>query len=249
MLKIKDLTVHMAGAAETAPVLQELSLEMPDGAIHALMGKNGSGKSTLAHVIMGSPFYTVASGGINFCGTELVSMSPQERAALGIFLSFQHPNEIEGVRVSSYLRTIYNISRKEKLSPVKFRKHLAPLLVTLDMEKEFLGRYLNEGFSGGEKKKLEMLQMLLLEPKLVVLDEVDSGLDVDALRVISKAIVALQEKTNATVLVITHYCRILKYIVPEKVLIMEAGKLVKEGGKELAFEIEETGYGEIPSQS
>lgn len=239
MLKIKDLIVK----TENTKILKGVDLSISSGDMAVLMGKNGSGKSTLSQVIMGSPFYNVVSGDILFLGKSILSLPVSQRANLGIFLSFQYPSEIEGVTVSSYLRMIYNKKTGERLSPVKFRKIVKEYLSVLKMDERFLGRYLNDGFSGGEKKRMEMLQMLVLSPSFVILDEVDSGLDVDALRVVGNAIKYLADK-GSTFLIITHYYRILDYISPNKVFIMEDGKIVKSGDEKLAMEIEKNGYEE-----
>jgi Fe-S cluster assembly ATP-binding protein len=238
MLNIKDLKVKVEGKK----VLNGVNLEITENRIHALMGQNGSGKSTLSQTIMGNPIYKVASGQIVFEGKNLLNDKPEERAKKGIFLSFQYPSEVPGVGVSSYLRLIYNNSHNEKLSPVKFRALIEEKLKLLGIKEEMLHRSLNEGFSGGEKKKMEMLQMLIIEPKLAILDEVDSGLDVDALKTVAKAVNYLKDKNKMSVLVITHYARILKYLEPDFVHIMKEGQIVKSGDKNLAREIEEKGY-------
>ncbi len=244
LLQVKDLKVSINPEDSGAPIkiLDGLNISLVGGLVHALMGPNGSGKSTLAQTLMGHPKLNIDSGEILFAGKNVLDLEPNERAGLGIFLSFQYPSEIPGVRISSYLRLLHNKRFNEKLTPSKFRKHLTEKMEILDMKEEFMDRYLNEGFSGGEKKRMEMLQMLVLEPKLAVLDETDSGLDVDALKVVSKAVNYLVEKNQMTVLLITHYTRILKYIQPHKVFILQAGKIVKEGSEELAHELEEKGY-------
>ena len=206
-----------------------------------MMGENGSGKSTLAHTIMGSPFYSVSAGSILFNQKNLSELAPEERAKLGIFLSFQNPPEIPGVKVFSFLRTIYNQGHTEKLSPKEFKKYLEEKMKLVCLKAEFLDRYLNEGFSGGEKKKLEMLQMLVLEPTLTILDEVDSGLDIDALKDVSEAINFLHQKGTAF-LVITHYARILKYVVPDMVHVLKDGVIVESGNKDFSEKVEEKGY-------
>lgn len=238
MLNIKGLKVSI-GDKE---ILKGVDLEVAFGEVSVLMGPNGSGKSTLAQSLMGNPFYKVTSGLVDLSGKNLLDFETNERSLQGLFLSFQYPSEITGVTISNYLRTIYNAHSEEKLSPVKFRKLLKEKMELLDISEDFLGRYLNEGFSGGEKKRMEMLQMLVLEPKIVILDEVDSGLDIDALKIVSKAVNHLKQTTNMGVLVITHYTRILDYITPDKVHIMKDGKIVKTGGKELADELETQGY-------
>ena len=263
---------------EGKPVLMGLNFRVKLQEIHVIMGPNGSGKSTLAQVIAGNPVYQVTSGDIVFDDQSIMSLTPDERSKGGIFLSFQHPPEIPGVNVASYLRMIYtkgaglqksndHQSQKETtsnqaqiettgsqipqpLSPVKFRAFLAVKLELLDIDKGFLDRYLNEGFSGGEKKKMELLQMLVLEPRLIILDEIDSGLDIDALKCVAKAINWLRRKNPETAfIIITHHARILDHIRPNFVHIMKAGKVVKSGGFELAEQLEKTGYkefGEVP---
>ncbi len=238
MLKIKNLRISI----EDKPILKGLDLTVGDNEIHVLMGPNGSGKSTLAQAIMGNPVYTVDSGQIVFNSDDITGMEPNERALKGIFLSFQYPSEISGVTVSSFLRLVYNKSHNVNLPPVKFKKVLAEKMQLLGMDESFATRYLNEGFSGGEKKRMEMLQMLVIEPKLTVLDETDSGLDVDALKIIANAVNKLKKETKMSVLLITHYTRILKYIEPDIVSIMQDGVVRKSGGKELAHELEEKGF-------
>ena len=238
MLEIKDLKVNV----NEKEIVKGLNLKIGENQIHAIMGPNGSGKSTLASTLMGHPGYDVVSGDVSFMGNDLFEMEPDERAKSGLFLSFQYPSEVEGVNIASYLRLIYNKSHDEKLSPIKFKGVLKEKLEILDIKEEFINRYLNDGFSGGEKKRMEMLQMLILEPKLAILDETDSGLDVDALKVVSKAVNYLVEKNKMSVVVITHYTRILNYIKPEFVHVLKDGKIIKEGGEELAHEIESQGY-------
>jgi len=228
------------------PILMWLGLCVKSREILAIMGPNGSGKSTLAQVIAGNPIYRVTGGDVVFDGQGIVSLTPDERARLGIFVSFQHPPEIPGVNVASYLRMTYSKRCNQALSPIKFRALLAEKLELLDMDKGFLDRYLNEGFSGGEKKKMELLQMLVLEPRLVILDEIDSGLDIDALACVAKAITWLRRKNPETAFImITHHARILDHIRPDVVHIMKAGKIVKSGGFELAEQLEKTGYKEF----
>lgn len=238
MFVVSDLQVSV----ENTQILSDFSLKISRGEIHALMGHNGSGKSTLAQTVMGNPVYAVTKGSILFEGDDISELSPNERSQKGIFLSFQHPSEVTGVTVGSYLRTIYNSKHDTKLSPVNFRKFIKEKLELLDMSEAYLERYLNDGFSGGEKKRMEMLQMLLLEPKLAILDEVDSGLDIDALKIVSDAVNYLHTNNQTAVLLITHYTRILKYIQPEFVHVMKSGKIVKSGDSKLAHELEEKGY-------
>jgi Fe-S cluster assembly ATP-binding protein len=200
MLTIKNLKAGIEGTE----ILHGVNLQVEDGVISALMGQNGSGKSTLAQSIMGHPAYEITSGDITFNGKSLKGIEPNEKATLGIFLSFQYPSEISGVTISSYLRLIYNKAHASSVSPVQFRKILKEKMDFLEMHEDFSSRYLNEGFSGGEKKRMEMLQMLLLEPKLALLDETDSGLDVDALKTISKAVDYLNKEKKMAAIVITH---------------------------------------------
>lgn len=242
MLVINDIKVSIAEEQTNKQIIKGLSLEIKSGEIHVLMGPNGSGKSTLAQAMMGHPNYIIDSGTFIFDGADITQLSPDERAKKGIFLSFQYPSEIDGVGVANFLRMVYNISHHEKLTPAAFRKILVDKMELLDMKEDFMHRYVNEGFSGGEKKRMEMLQMLVAEPKLAVLDEVDSGLDIDALKHVAKAVNHLHEKNNMAVLIITHYTRILKHIEPDFVHILQDGVLVKSGGKDLAEELEEKGY-------
>lgn len=243
MLKITNLKASIENnkEKENKQILKGIDLSINAGDMLVLMGQNGSGKSTLSQIIMGSPFYKVEEGEIHFNDKNIMELDVTERAKEGIFLSFQYPSEIEGVTVSNYLRLIYNKNTGQTLSPIKFRKFIKEYLDLLKMDEEFLKRHLNEGFSGGEKKRMEMLQMLVLSPKFVMLDEVDSGLDVDALRVVADAVNFLHEK-GTTFLVITHYSRVLNYLKPNKVVIMSAGKIIKEGGTNLVAEIEKDGY-------
>jgi Fe-S cluster assembly ATP-binding protein len=238
MLKITDLKVNV----EDKEILKGVDLEVGDGETHALMGQNGSGKSTLAQVLTGHSNFKVTGGSVVFNGKDLLVMKPFARSLAGLFLSFQYPLEVAGVTLSSYLRLIYNKKHGTTVSPVKFRELAKEYLAILHIKPEILTRSLNEGFSGGEKKKLEMLQMMVLEPKLAILDEVDSGLDVDALKVVAGAVNYLKEKNGMSVLLITHYARILKFIKPDKVHVMRNGVIIRSGGPELAGEIEEHGY-------
>ncbi len=238
MFETKDLKISI----DTKEIIHGIDLKIKKGEIHALMGQNGSGKSTLAQVIMGHPNYHATSGEIKFEGKNVLEMDPTERAKTGIFLSFQYPSEVAGVNINSYLRMIYNKKNDASVSPVKFREILKEKLEILDIKPDFLNRYLNEGFSGGEKKRMEMLQMLVLEPKLAILDEVDSGLDIDALKIVAKAVSYLNEKAKTGFLIITHYARILSHINPSRVHVMKDGLIVKSGGPNLAEELEKTGY-------
>ncbi len=225
-------------------ILKGVDLVVRRGEVHAVMGPNGSGKSTLASVIMGHPAYVVDFGDILLDGKSILGLSPDERCRAGLFLSFQYPLEIPGVGLSSFMRTAYNFARPEgeRLSPVKFRELLAREMAGLGVPAEFIDRNVNEGFSGGEKKRCEILQMSLLRPKYAVLDETDSGLDVDALRVVSEGARRAAAVNNSGVLLITHYQRILKYVKPDFVHVFVGGRIVESGGPELAVELESTGY-------
>lgn len=237
-LEIKNLSAGIEGKK----ILNGVSLTIKPGEVHALMGKNGSGKSTLAQTLMGNATYSVIEGSAKINGKDILKLDPAERAQAGLFLSFQHPSEIQGVKVYSYLRMIYNKSHESPLSPKLFRDFMEEKMKLLEMDPSFSERFLNEGFSGGEKKRMEMLQMLILEPKIVILDEVDSGLDIDAVKIVSKAVNYLVQNKNSSVLVITHYARILKYLKPDFVHVMLNGQIVKTGGEEVALHLEEYGY-------
>lgn len=238
MLKVKNLHVKI----DEKEILKGVNLELTKGQVTVLMGQNGSGKSTLAQTLMGHPLYQITSGEVLFNNEDLLEMEPNERALKGLFLSFQYPSEVTGVTISSFLRMIYNKRHSTNLSPAAFRKLLKEKMDLLEMKDDFMSRYLNEGFSGGEKKRMEMLQMLVLEPELAILDETDSGLDIDALKVVSKAVNILKETKGMSVLIITHYTRILQHIEADRVLIMQDGAIVKTGDKSLAHELEEKGY-------
>jgi Fe-S cluster assembly ATP-binding protein len=237
-LEIKNLR----SGIEQKEILKGVDLALKAGEVHALMGRNGSGKSTLAQTLMGSPTYSVLGGTVQVLGKDILNLETTERAKNGLFLSFQYPSEIPGVKVYSYLRMLHNKSHEDKLSPKMFREYLAKKMEVLEMDSTFADRFLNEGFSGGEKKRMEMLQMLMLEPKVIILDEVDSGLDIDAIKIVSRAVNYLIEEHNSSVLLITHYSRILNYIKPTFVHIMLDGKIVKTGGEEVASHLEEYGY-------
>ena len=238
MLAIKNLQV----LTDEKEILKGVDLEVGPNQVHVLMGPNGSGKSTLAQVLMGHPGYSIKKGTVKFNGENLLEMDPTERSLKGLFLSFQYPSSVEGVVISSFLRMIYNKRHEQSASPAVFRKILKEKMGLLGIQEDFANRYLNDGFSGGEKKRMEMLQMLVLEPKLVILDEVDSGLDIDALKVVAEAVNSLKEKTSCSVLLITHYTRVLQHIDPDKVHILQDGVVVRSGAKELAHELEEKGY-------
>ena len=241
MLKIKNLHCQIG---ETA-VLRGLNLTINPGEVHAIMGPNGSGKSTLAAAIAGNDNYEISSGHIVFNGKDLVDFSPEERAALGIFLSFQYPVEIPGVSVSNFIKLAVNEQRKanglEKLSSPELLKKMKKSLDLLKMDQGFLSRSINYGFSGGEKKRTEIFQMAMLKPKLAILDETDSGLDIDALKIVANGVNSLRSGENSFV-VITHYQRLLNYIKPDFVHVLSGGKIVRSGGAELALELEEVGY-------
>jgi len=229
-------------------ILKGIDLAVEPGSVHALMGPNGSGKSTLAFSLTGHPSYQVTAGTVSLDGEDVLALPPDKRAKAGLFLSFQYPAAIPGVSVANFIRTARMSIRPDDLPPAKFRKLIFEKLDVLDMDVAFLSRYVNDGFSGGEKKRLEMLQLAMLAPKYAVLDETDSGLDVDALRAVGATVNALRESEegkNTGFLIITHYPRILQYIAPDKVHIMMDGRIVKSGGPELANVIERDGYDKI----
>lgn len=236
-LKIEGLTTE----AEGTPILQGVDLTIRSGETHALMGPNGSGKSTLAYAIMGHPSYEITGGSVTLDGQDVLSMSPEERASLGLFLAMQYPTEIPGVSLTNFLRTAVNAVRGEETPVRQFMKELREQMTDLGMDEKFLQRNVNEGFSGGEKKRFEILQLALLKPRIAVLDETDSGLDVDALRMVSHGVNALRGP-DLGVLIITHYSRILEYVTPDYVHVLLDGQIAKSGGPELADELERTGY-------
>ena len=248
MLKIENLHARV----EEKEILKGINLEVKPGEVHAIMGPNGSGKSTLASVIAGREDFEVTEGNISLNGEDLEDLDPEERAHAGVFLSFQYPVEIPGVTVTNFIKAAINESRKAKgledmpanemLSKIREKSSL------LEIDRKFLSRSLNEGFSGGEKKRNEIFQMAMLEPKLAILDETDSGLDIDALRIVANGVNKLRSKDNAIV-VITHYQRLLDYIVPDHVHVLYNGRIVKSGTKELAFELEEKGYDWIKAEN
>ncbi|MDP8949853.1 MAG: Fe-S cluster assembly ATPase SufC [Actinomycetota bacterium] len=237
MLKIENLHVEVDGNE----IVKGLDLEVGRGEIHAIMGPNGSGKSTLANVLLGHPRYDVTEGSVTFEDEDVLELEPDERAKMGMFLAFQYPSEVPGVSVANFLRTAVNSVREEELSPMEMYKLLQEKMAVMRMDPKFAERYLNEGFSGGEKKRNEILQMLMLEPRLAILDETDSGLDIDALQVVARGVNEMRGPEFSAVL-ITHYQRILRYIEPDRVHVMLDGRLVTSGGKELAEDLEEKGY-------
>ena len=244
ILEITDLHAEIDGQE----ILKGINLTINSGEIHAIMGPNGSGKSTLCKVLMGHPKYEVTKGSAKFNGVEILELDTNERANLGLFLGFQHPLEIPGVSLGNFLRLAKNANIKatdkdaDTVSPVEFMGEMRETVDALKMDRKFIGRSVNEGFSGGEKKRAEIVQMAILEPKMALLDEIDSGLDIDALKIVAKGINKNFEKNNHGILIITHYQRILNYITPHHVHVIADGKIVKSGGKELALELEEKGY-------
>lgn len=248
MLKINNLHASV----EEKEILKGINLEVKPGEVHAIMGPNGSGKSTLASVIAGKEEFEVTKGSIEFDGEDLEETAPEERAHKGIFLSFQYPVEIPGVTVTNFMKTSINESRKargmEEMPASDMLKKIREKSELLEIDRKFLSRSLNEGFSGGEKKRNEIFQMAMLEPRLAILDETDSGLDIDALKIVSNGVNKLRGKDNA-IIVITHYQRLLDYIVPDFVHVLHDGKIVKSGDKELAHELESKGYDWLKEKS
>ncbi|MSR78189.1 MAG: Fe-S cluster assembly ATPase SufC [Candidatus Omnitrophica bacterium] len=241
MLVIKDLHANVAGKE----ILKGVNLEIHAGEVHAIMGPNGSGKSTLAKVLAGHPLVEITKGSISYEGKDLTAFAPEERALQGIFMAFQYPVEIPGVNNAGFLRMAYNAKRKKhglsELDPIEFDNVLQAKIKMVEIPEQFLDRAVNHGFSGGEKKRNEILQMAVLEPKLAVLDETDSGLDIDALRSVAEGVNRLKRSDNAMILV-THYQRLLDYIIPDFVHILLGGRIVKSGDKSLALEVEKKGY-------
>ncbi|MGQ7313087.1 Fe-S cluster assembly ATPase SufC [Microbacterium arabinogalactanolyticum] len=242
VLEIRDLHVTVETDQGTTPILNGIDLTIKTGETHAIMGPNGSGKSTLAYTIAGHPKYTVTQGTITFDGEDVLSMSVDERARAGVFLAMQYPVEIPGVTVTNFLRTAKTALDGEAPSIRQWTKDVKASMTNLRMDPKFAQRNVNEGFSGGEKKRHEILQLEVLKPKLAVLDETDSGLDVDALKIVSEGVNRAKEATNLGVLLITHYTRILRYIRPQFVHVVVKGKIVEEGGPELADRLEQEGY-------
>ncbi|MGH9967430.1 MAG: Fe-S cluster assembly ATPase SufC [Pyrinomonadaceae bacterium] len=248
MLEIRNLHASVNGNQ----ILNGIDLSIKKGEIHAIMGPNGSGKSTLAKVLAGHPSYEVTQGEVLYEGKNLLEMAPDERAREGVFMAFQYPIEVPGVSNAQFLRLAYNEKQKhrgeEELDPLEFKDLLKERAKVVEMDASFMTRSVNEGFSGGEKKRNEILQMAVLEPKLAILDETDSGLDIDALRIVAGGVNQLHNSENAIVLV-THYQRLLNYIVPHYVHVLAHGRIAREGGKELALELEEKGYDWITSRA
>jgi Fe-S cluster assembly ATP-binding protein len=246
------LTIHNLHAGiEGEKILNGINLEINPGEVHAIMGPNGSGKSTLASVLAGRENYDVTSGSVEFLGKDLLAMSPEERAGEGLFLAFQYPVEIPGLSTTNFIKTAVNEIRKyrgeEPMDSLAFLKLIKEQMAMMHIEQSLLSRSLNEGFSGGEKKRNEIFQMAMLKPKLAILDETDSGLDIDAIRIVANGVNKLRSKDNA-VLVVTHYQRLLEYIIPDFVHVLYNGRIVKSGTKELAFELEEKGYDFIKNE-
>ena len=248
MLKIENLKAGI----EEVKILNGIDLSVNAGEVHAIMGPNGSGKSTLSAVIAGNESYEVESGSIIFEGEDLLELDPDQRAHKGVFLSFQYPVEIPGISVSNFLKAAISEKRKQLgLDPISAKDLLGKMrekMELLNMKKGYLSRNMNEGFSGGEKKRNEIFQMAMLEPKLAILDETDSGLDIDALKIVANGVNKLKNKNNATI-VITHYQRLLDYIIPDYVHVLHNGRIIKSGGKELALELEEKGYDWITKEA
>lgn len=246
ILKIQDLHANIG----KLKILNGINLTIRSGEIHAIMGPNGSGKSTLCNVLMGHPKYTVTKGSATFNNKKILELEPDERANLGLFLGFQHPIEVAGVSVGNFLRLAKNSNlkacgEKKQISPIEFMPKLKETISLLKMDEKFITRSLNEGFSGGEKKRAEIVQMAVLEPKIALLDEIDSGLDIDALKIVAKGILETFKKTGLGVLLITHYQRLLNYITPDFVHIMVKGKIIQSGDKKLAEKLEKKGYEKI----
>ena len=248
MLSVRDLNVTVDGRS----ILNGVNLQVNAGEVHAIMGPNGSGKSTLANVIAGRDGYEVTSGSVLYDGKDLLGLVPEERARQGIFLAFQYPVEIPGVSNVYMLKAAVNAIRKhrgeDELDAIDFLKMVRQKLKLVEMKEELLHRPVNEGFSGGEKKRNEIFQMAVLEPRLAILDETDSGLDIDALKVVASGVNSLRSKDRA-IIIVTHYQRLLDYIVPDQVHVLAGGKILKSGGKELALELEENGYGWVEQAS
>ena len=248
MIQINDLHASVSGKE----ILRGITLDLDAGEVHAIMGPNGSGKSTLAQVLAGHPGYEITSGSVTYQGKDLLDMEPEERAQAGVFLAFQYPVEIPGVSNAYFLRSAYNEIRKARgepqSDPIEFLDIVADRLKLVDLDESMLSRSVNAGFSGGEKKRNEILQLAVLDPKLAILDETDSGLDIDALRTVADGVNKLRRGDNAF-LVVTHYQRLLNYIVPDRVHVLVDGRIARSGGKELALELEERGYDWITAEA
>jgi len=238
ILEIKDLHVNV----QEKSILKGVNLNVPQGEVHILMGPNGSGKSTLAHTLLGAEQYEITSGSIAIEGEDIKDLSTEERAQKGFFLGFQYPVAIPGLRISEYLRNLYNLKQETPVSVSQFRKILKAKLELLDIDRSSLQRYLNDGFSGGETKRFEMLQLLLLEPKIAVLDEIDSGVDIDAQKIVANCIRFASETYKTSFLIVTHYQRLLKFLTPNKVHILLDGKIIRSGDESLAHTLEQEGY-------
>jgi Fe-S cluster assembly ATP-binding protein len=247
LLSIKDLRVK----AEDKEILKGVNLDVNAGEVHAIMGPNGSGKSTLARALAGHPGYEVTNGQVTYDGKDLLAMAPEERACEGVFMAFQYPVEIAGINNAYFLKAALNAVRKyrgqQEYDAVEFMQLIREKAKLLEMDQSMLSRSVNEGFSGGEKKRNEIFQMAVLEPRLAILDETDSGLDIDALRIVSNGVNALRSKERA-IIVVTHYQRLLDYIVPDFVHVLSGGRIVKSGGKDLALELEAKGYGWVEAE-
>ncbi len=252
MLKLDNLVAQVGEDDEAKTIINGLSLEVPAGEVHAIMGPNGAGKSTLSYVLTGRPGYEVLSGSAKLDGEDLLDMDPEDRAAKGVFLSFQYPVEIPGVPVMTFVRTAMNAQRKargeDEISAPEFIKLSREIGGKLNLDADMLKRPLNVGFSGGEKKRLEIFQMMMLQPRFAILDETDSGLDIDALRTVADGVNALRDPARG-MLVITHYQRLLDYIKPDKVHVLAGGKIIKTGGPELALRLEAEGYDGVISEA
>lgn len=252
MLKLDNLVAQVGEDDEAKTIIDGLSLEVPAGEVHAIMGPNGAGKSTLSYVLTGRPGYEVLSGSAKLDGEDLLDMDPEDRAAKGVFLSFQYPVEIPGVPVMTFVRTAMNAQRKargeDEISAPEFIKLSREIGGKLNLDADMLKRPLNVGFSGGEKKRLEIFQMMMLQPRFAILDETDSGLDIDALRTVADGVNALRDPARG-MLVITHYQRLLDYIKPDKVHVLAGGKIIKTGGPELALRLEAEGYDGVISEA
>jgi len=248
LLLVEDLNVAVGQGDDAKPILKGVNLKIFPGEIHAIMGPNGSGKSTLASVLMGKPGYHVTSGRVLYKGEDLAGLKPDERARRRIFLAFQYPTEIPGVSVVNFLRTAYNAVHPDNtLGPLEFRKYLQTKMDQLDVPDSMINRYVNAGFSGGERKRAEVLQMAVLDPDLAVLDETDTGLDIDALKEVSAGVLKVHNETRG-MLIITHYQRLLNYIEPGFIHVLIGGKIVRSGGKDLALDLEAKGYDQFRTE-